>query len=54
MKSKIIVDSNLVNVESKMPSFEIAIPTVSTQVGASLQFSYSLVLLFISSLNELG
>ena len=54
MKSKFIAGSNLVDVESEMPSFGVAIPVVPTQVGASPHFSYALVLIFVSSLNELG
>ena len=54
MKSKLIVGSNLVNVESEMPSIGIALPVLPTQVGACLQFSHTLILIFISSLNELS
>ena len=54
MKSKFIAGSTLVNVESEMPSFGAAIPVVPTQVGASPHFSYPLVLIIVSSLNELG
>ena len=54
VKSKFIAGSNLVNIESEMPSFGATILVVPTQVDASPHFSYALVLIFVSSLNELG
>lgn len=54
VKSKLIAGSNLVTIESEMPSIGTALPVLPTQVGSCLQFSHTLILIFISSLNELS